>query len=83
MCLFSRIPYKENLTGLEGYILNIYTSPQFREYGYANRILDKIIKYALSNQIKRLWLHGSEQAKVLYGKRGFIKKDNEMELLLS
>ena len=25
LCLFSRIPYQENLTGSEGYILNIYT----------------------------------------------------------
>lgn len=24
LCLFSRIPYDENLSGLEGYILNIY-----------------------------------------------------------
>ena len=27
LCLFTRILYKENLSGLEGYILNIYTSP--------------------------------------------------------
>ena len=33
LCLFTRIPYQENLSGLEGYILNIYTSPQFRKCG--------------------------------------------------
>ena len=26
LCLFTRIPYNGNLSGLEGYILNIYTS---------------------------------------------------------
>lgn len=31
LCLFTRIPYNENLSGLEGYILNIYTFPQFRK----------------------------------------------------
>lgn len=83
LCLFTRIPYEENLTGLEGYILNIYTAPRFRNCGFANHILNEIIEYAQKNHIKRLWLNSSESGKKLYGKRGFIKKDNEMELFLS
>ena len=82
LCLFTRIPYQENLSGLEGYILNIYTSPQFIKYGYANQILDTIIEYSHKNNIRRLWLNYSEQGKYLYTKKGFIKKDNEMELFL-
>lgn len=74
LCLFTRIPYKENLSGLEGYILNIYTSHQFRKHGFANHILDEIIEFARKNSIKRLWLNSSEQGKKLYAKRGFIKK---------
>ena len=35
LCLFSRIPYQENLSGTEGYILNIYTSKHFRKCGFA------------------------------------------------
>lgn len=31
LCLFNRIPYQENLTGKEGYILNVFTTPEFRE----------------------------------------------------
>ena len=46
LCLFSRIPYQENLTGSEGYILNIYTIPSHRKLGYAKRILDEIIRYS-------------------------------------
>ncbi len=82
LCLFTRIPYKENLNGSEGYILNIYTSPQFRKCGFANQILDKIIEYSHKNNIKRLWLNSSEQGRHLYVEKGFIKKDNEMELFL-
>ncbi len=82
LCLFTRIPYEENLSGSEGYILNIYTSPQFRKHGFANHILDEIIEYAHKNNIKRLWLNSSEQGKKLYAKRGFIKKENEMELFI-
>lgn len=82
LCLFTRIPYEENLIGLEGYILNIYTVPHFRKSGFANHILDEIIEYAQKNNIKRLWLNSSEHGKSIYAKRGFIKKDNEMELFL-
>ena len=82
LCLFIRIPYNENLSGLEGYILNIYTSKQFRGNGFANQILDNIIAYSRKNNIKRLWLNSSEQGKRLYVKKGFIQKDNEMELFL-
>ncbi len=82
LCLFSRIPYKENLSGLEGYILNIYVSPKFRKCGFANQILDNIIEFSLKNNIKRLWLNNSKQGTNLYLKRGFVKKVNEMELLL-
>lgn len=82
LCVFIRIPYKDNLGGLEGYILNIYTSPQFRKCGFANEILENIIKYSQRNNIKRLWLNSSEQGMKLYEEQGFIKKENEMELFL-
>lgn len=48
LCLFSRIPYQENLTGQEGYILNIFTSKNYRKQGMANQILDAIIDEAKS-----------------------------------
>lgn len=82
LCLFTRIPYNENLSGLEGYILNIYTSKQFRKHSFANKILNNIIEYSHKNNIKRLWLNSSEQGKRLYAEKGFIQKNNEMELFL-
>ena len=82
LCLFSRIPYDENLSGLEGYILNIYISKQFRGNSFASQILDKIIEYSHKNNIKRLWLSSSVQGRQLYMKKGFAAKNNEMELLL-
>ncbi|MGM9906077.1 GNAT family N-acetyltransferase [Lactobacillus sp.] len=82
LCLFSRIPYAENLTGQEGYILNIYTSPKSRKQGYAKQIVDEIIDYARRTGIKRLWLNASEDGESAYEKKGFSKKNNEMELFL-
>ena len=82
LCLFSRIPYQENLSGAEGYILNIFTTSHFRKCGYASRILDTIIAHSRQHHIKRLWLSSSEQGKSLYDGKGFVQKENEMELFL-
>nr|WP_300209130.1 GNAT family N-acetyltransferase [uncultured Anaerostipes sp.] len=82
LCLFTRIPYSGNLSGLEGYILNIYTSDGYRKCGFANKILDTIIEFSERNNIKRLWLNSSEQGKPLYIKKGFVRKNNELELFL-
>ncbi len=82
VCLFDRIPYIENLRGREGYVLNIYTTPEYRGKGYAGRLTEKIIEYARKNKIKRLWLNSSNAGRGVYEKYGFIEKDNEMELFL-
>ena len=82
LCLFKRLPYKENISGIEGYILNIYTEPAFRGQGFAKRIISEIKKYAIENRMKRIWLNSSEQGKRLYIEQGFEARENEMEWLL-
>lgn len=82
LCLFNRIPYSENLTGKEGYILNIYTCPNYRKQGIASQLLNEMKEYAEQNQLKRLWLSSSDNGIALYKEHGFIEKDNEMELFL-
>lgn len=82
LCLFERIPYEVNLTGKEGYILNIYTCPEFRKQGLAGKIVNEIVKYASEIGINKLWLSSSETGKSIYAKYGFVEKDNEMELFL-
>ncbi len=83
LCLFNRIPYEGNLTGLEGYILNVYTVPAYRKQGFAKHLITEIIEYTKENQIKRLWLNSSQDGQAIYYKAGFKMKDNEMELFLS
>lgn len=40
MVLFKRPPYLANLKGLEAYILNMYTIPQYRGKGLARKLLE-------------------------------------------
>ena len=82
LCLFERLPYAENLSGREGYILNVYTHPDFRNRGFAGQILKTILAYSAELGLKRLWLSSSTQGKSLYGKLGFCEKNHEMEYFL-
>ncbi|MEE6449853.1 GNAT family N-acetyltransferase [Gottfriedia acidiceleris] len=82
MVLFKRPPYLENLQGIEGYILNMYTATEFRGKGLARRLLEKCIDECKKSGVKRIWLHASEDGRPLYKKMGFTKKNNEMELFL-
>ncbi|CAM3725259.1 GNAT family N-acetyltransferase [Alicyclobacillus pomorum] len=82
MVLFKRPPYLENLRGIEAYILNMYTVPDYRGKGLARRLLESCIDECKKIGVKRIWLHASEDGKHLYKKMGFTTKDNEMELFL-
>lgn len=82
MCIFCRIPYFQNPVGLEGYILNVYTLPEFRKKGAASKLVNEIITFSKNSAIKKLWLNSSEAGKDIYKSLGFRENDNEMELFL-
>lgn len=82
LCLFERIPYMENISGREGYILNIYTLSEYRKKGYGKQITEKLIEHSKEIGIKKLWLNASEEGKRIYLKLGFKEKNNEMEIFI-
>lgn len=82
MCIFCRIPYFQNPVGLEGYILNVYTLPEFRNKGAASKLITEIITFSKNSAIKKLWLNSSEAGKEIYKSLGFKENENEMELFL-
>ena len=82
LCLFERIPYMENISGREGYILNIYTLLEYRKKGYGKQITEKLIEHSKEIGIKKLWLNASEEGKKIYLKLGFKEKNNEMEIFI-
>ena len=83
LCVFERLPYAGNLAGREGYILNIYTLPEYRKQGFAGGLLEEILSYGSSIGVRRLWLNSSSGGEALYRKKGFKKGgENELEKLL-
>ncbi|HLO11823.1 MAG TPA: GNAT family N-acetyltransferase [Pseudoneobacillus sp.] len=82
MVIFKRPPYLENLQGIEAYILNMYTVPEYRGKGFAKKLLENCIDESKKSGVKRIWLHASEDGEHLYKRMGFTNKDSEMELFL-
>ncbi len=82
LCLFSRLPYPENLSGSEGYILSVYTLPRFRRRGFAGGLVDAMIRFAEKQGVGRLWTGSSDAGRAVYQKAGFAEKGGEMELFL-
>jgi GNAT superfamily N-acetyltransferase len=80
---FKRPPHINSLSGIEAYIMNMYTLPKYRGKGIAGNLLDNCIQHCMKNKVGRVWLHASPEGRVLYSKKGFIGKATEMELFLT
>jgi GNAT superfamily N-acetyltransferase len=79
--MFERPPVNGNLSGLEAYVMNIYTVPTWRGKGVATALLEEIISYLKKTDARRIWLHATEDGKRLYEKFGFVSTTQEMELV--
>ncbi len=81
MVMFEKPPVYGNLLGLDAYIMNIYTVPNWRGKGVATALLREIISYVKMTDARRIWLDATEDGKRLYEKFGFVSTTKEMELL--
>ena len=77
---FQVMPTYHNPSGKKAYIMNMYTSPEYRRKGIAYKILDMLVKDAKSMGITAISLEATVMGRPLYEKYGFIKMNNEMEL---
>lgn len=84
LIFFQKPPSERNLTGLEAYILNMYTLPTWRGQGIATRLLQTLIISAKQRQAHRIWMYSTQVGQPIYEKAGFIPKKRstlEMELI--
>ena len=64
-----------------GWILNIYTEPEFRRRGIARQIMATIVAWCRAEGFLAVNLHASEFGRALYESMGF-QPTNEMRLFL-
>lgn len=84
LIFFQKPPSERNLTGLEAYILNMYTVPAWRGQGIATRLLQTLIASAKQRQVYRIWMYATQDGRPIYERAGFVPKRRhtlEMELI--
>ncbi len=74
------MPTYHNPTGQKAYIMNMYTSPNYRRQGLAYKTLDLLVKDAKRRGIIAISLEATDMGKPLYKKYGFVEMNDEMEL---
>jgi RimJ/RimL family protein N-acetyltransferase len=68
---------KKFAEGRHAIVLNVFTEPEWRKRGVAHLLMDEILRWAHEQNLDRLVLHASDQARSLYERMGFIAT-NEM-----
>jgi len=77
-----RPPYQGNLAGLEAYLMNMYTLPEWRGKGAGAAIVAELLKHARAAGATRVLLDAEPNARRLYEKAGFHGNVEAMEILL-
>ena len=76
------LPTYHNPTGRKGYIMNMYTRPEYRRMGIATHMLSLLVHDARKKGLTFISLEATATGRPLYEKYGFSAMTSEMELLL-
>ena len=75
------MPTYHNSSGKKAYIMNMYTAPEYRRQGIAFHTLDLLVRDAKEQGVSQIALEATKMGRPLYEKYGFVKMQDEMELL--
>ena len=78
--IFERPPNGANPSGLEAYLSNMYTLPDWRGRGLGTALVEAIVAHLKATRVRRVWLHATERGRPVYAKAGFVPGGTEMEL---
>lgn len=80
ICYQKEMPSPDNLTGTNGYLMNIYTLPEYRGQGIGRKIIEFLIADAKTRRTEKIYLESSVDAKRLYEEIGFLDMHDYMKL---
>ncbi len=79
MVMYEAPPTPGNPSGVEGYIMNMYTLPSWRGKGLATALVDELREHAREGRARRVWLRASDQGKPIYARAGFVENPHYMQ----
>ncbi len=71
LMIFIERPPASNPIGIEAYITNMYTVPEWRRRGIAFSLVSEMTAAAKAKGIRRVWLRATEMGKPVYERAGF------------
>ncbi len=71
ICYQWELPSPDNDNGFCGYLMNIYTAPDYRRLGIGERVVRYLIDDARAKGVRKITLETSEVARSVYQKLGF------------
>ena len=81
MVLLAYPPHPLDPRSRRPFVVNMYTEPEHRRRGLAQRLMEAMIAWSRREGYASLFLHASDAARPLYEARGF-EPTNEMRLKL-
>lgn len=75
------MPTYHNPTGKKAYIMNMYTAPEYRRQGIAFHTLDLLVQDAKKQGVSQIALEATDMGRPLHERYGFVKMEDEMELV--
>jgi FolB domain-containing protein len=82
LVIHSAPPTVHNQRGLEGYVISVFTAPEWRKQGMSRGIMNAIIDYLRGQGIVAVTLRATEQGRPLYLSLGFTPDDRTMALVI-
>lgn len=80
LCLSREMPSPDNPTGRCGYLMNIYTRPDYRGQGVGRAVVQWLTARAREREIPKIYLETSQAGRALYASLGFVPMPDMMKL---
>ncbi len=71
MAIWERPASYKRPGGLSGYVMGMYTLPQYRKQGICSALMEKLEETAREMQLDNLELHATDEGEPIYRKYGF------------
>ena len=80
ICYQKEMPSPDNITGTNGFLMNIFCVPEYRGNGTGRKIIEYLVNDARNRGTEKIYLESSEIAKDLYKEIGFLEQADYMIL---
>lgn len=81
--LYRTAPNPGNLSGMQAYILNMYTLPEWRGRGLASALVERLVDHARAAGATRVALRATDVGRRVYERLGFTSDSRFMHLRIA